>query len=207
MPRLMTPGKPAETRSKLGSSARSLSSPLRTARGVGTLGVGTRWRSLTGLPLRSRSMALRPEPPMSMARVMGPAVGLPGIGFGGLEALRFAGLGVIRRNCTGRQGIGNRESAAAENEKAGNEGTRESVAAENDKAVNWERSCKSAGQQVSESASQRKAGVDVGFCTGGRGGGASPKLKVAPHACLLRNRAAGTSGPDVHLCGGLGTDT
>ena len=40
--------------------------------GVGTVGVGTRCRSLTGLPAGSSSMALRPEPPMSMARVMGP---------------------------------------------------------------------------------------------------------------------------------------
>ena len=42
--------------------------------GVGTAGVTTRWRSLTGLPVGSSSMALRPEPPISMVMVMGPGV-------------------------------------------------------------------------------------------------------------------------------------
>jgi len=63
---------------------------LSTARGVGTAGVGTRWRSLMGFPSASRSMALRPEPPTSMERVMGPA-NLPGIGLAnlGFSILRF----------------------------------------------------------------------------------------------------------------------
>ena len=70
-PCLMTPGNPTETRSKPGRRERSLPRPLRTARGVAISGVGRRWRSLTGLPAGSRSMALRPEPPMSMVRVTG----------------------------------------------------------------------------------------------------------------------------------------
>jgi hypothetical protein len=54
-------------------------------------------------------MALRPEPPMSMARVMGPA-GLPRLCLADLGAAGFADLGVIRTNCTAlKQEIENRK--------------------------------------------------------------------------------------------------
>jgi len=67
-----TPGNPTETRSKRPMSFFSSSSASSTACGVGTSGVTTRWRSLTGAPLASSSMAFRPEPPMSMVMVIGP---------------------------------------------------------------------------------------------------------------------------------------
>src|ERR1039458_84091 len=100
----MTPGNRAERRLKPENCARNLSRPLSRARGVGTAGVGTRWRSLTGLPLRSSSMALRPEPPMSMESVTGPAMGFLALFLAPDFALclgeaDFAGLGAIRRNC------------------------------------------------------------------------------------------------------------
>ena len=65
-------------------------------------GVSIRSRSLIGLPFGSSNMALMPEPPMSMASVMGDAA----------EAERFGGLelalGVIRKNCKGKErGTGN----------------------------------------------------------------------------------------------------
>ena len=77
-----------------GQQGVELVEPAEDGQGVGTAGVGTRWRSLMGLPLRSSSMALRPEPPMSMARVMGPA-GLPAGSLADWGDLDFAGLGVI----------------------------------------------------------------------------------------------------------------
>jgi len=55
--------------------------------------VATRWRSLTGLPLASSSMALSPEPPMSMVMVMGWDEALMGR-MGGVEGVDSA-LGVI----------------------------------------------------------------------------------------------------------------
>ncbi len=70
------------------------------------VGVATRCLSLTGLPAGSMSIALRPEPPMSMHMVMG-------LDFRD-EALRavevgFAVFVLISRNCTEERGTGNRD--------------------------------------------------------------------------------------------------
>ena len=62
---------PADTRSKCAIILRNSSRPFSTAAGVGTSGVRTRWRSLTGRPLTSSSIAFSPEPPMSIVMVMG----------------------------------------------------------------------------------------------------------------------------------------
>src|SRR6266567_619169 len=72
VPHFTGPGNPTETRSNLGSAARSLSSPASTSVGVGMAGVGLRMRSLTAPPVPLSSMAFNPEPPMSIASVMGP---------------------------------------------------------------------------------------------------------------------------------------
>ena len=60
-PCLTTPGKPTETRSKSPISLRNSSSPARTASGVGTSGVRTRFRSLTGLPAGVQQHGLQPR--------------------------------------------------------------------------------------------------------------------------------------------------
>src|SRR6185437_1856395 len=109
MPLLITPGNPTETRSNAGRAFRNSTSPFRTALGVGTVGVTTRWRSLTGCPLASISIALSPEPPISMHMVMGLEV-LDEAVCAAIEDLE--GLAVISRNCTERQGEGNRESGS-----------------------------------------------------------------------------------------------
>jgi len=49
-PRLITPGYPTLTRSNAGICARSLSSAASSRAGVGGSGVGTRSRSVSGLP-------------------------------------------------------------------------------------------------------------------------------------------------------------
>src|SRR4051794_26702249 len=61
-------------------------------------GVGMRCRSLTGCPVASSSIAFSPEPPISMARVMGPRVVFEtAFAAGVMEADAF---GFISRNCT-----------------------------------------------------------------------------------------------------------
>jgi hypothetical protein len=84
---LITPGNPTETRSKSGTLTFNSSSALKIALVVAGSGVGTRSRSLIGLPSGLSACIFMPVPPISMASVIGPA-SLP-LPFGtGLLALR-----------------------------------------------------------------------------------------------------------------------
>ena len=97
---LMTPGKPMETRSKSPHQLAQLVQAGEDGQGVGMAGVRTRWRSLTGLPAASRSMALRPEPPMSMDMVTGSADSGVAAGRGASEVEASS---VIRTNCSANE--------------------------------------------------------------------------------------------------------
>jgi len=65
-------------------------------KGRGNGGSGDTLAVADGFPFGVEEHGLRPEPPTSMERVMGPA-NLPGIGLANLGFFDFAGLGVIRR--------------------------------------------------------------------------------------------------------------
>jgi len=69
-------------------------------------GVTMRWRSLTGFPDALTSMALRPEPPMSMHMVTG--LDFPEEALRAVDAVREV-LVVISTHCTEREGLGNRD--------------------------------------------------------------------------------------------------
>src|SRR5580658_653255 len=71
-PSRITPGKPMETRSKDGSGATRLASARKRVAGGHGWGVGTRTRFTTIRPATSRTEALSPVPPISIARVRGP---------------------------------------------------------------------------------------------------------------------------------------
>jgi len=71
VPSTTTPGKPTDTRSNGPSDATSFSRLRRTALGVAGRGVGTRARSVKGAPRASRTIALRPVPPISIQSVRG----------------------------------------------------------------------------------------------------------------------------------------
>ena len=70
-PARTNPGKPTETRSQGGSSCVSLSSARMSTRGGHGYGVLVRTRSTILRPSASRTDALRPVPPMSIASVVG----------------------------------------------------------------------------------------------------------------------------------------
>src|ERR1700722_10258544 len=73
LPCLITPGNPTDTRWKRGTLTLSSSRAARTASVVAGSGVGTRSRSLIGLPSGLSVCIFRPVPPISMASVIGPS--------------------------------------------------------------------------------------------------------------------------------------
>jgi hypothetical protein len=94
---LTTPGKPTETRSKPANCDRNVSSARNTALGVGTAGVTIRSLALMGLPRALSSMALIPDPPMSMESVTGAELAREtGLATFGAAVAVVAACGLIR---------------------------------------------------------------------------------------------------------------